>query len=83
MLIGHLVFPFTVNKYHKTQLFIVQVSKWSRGNSVTGVSDPSVNVWTMILVDGEAEERVTNQYRFKLGLDYPIGQFTFHFTINK
>ena len=29
----------------------------------------------MILVDGEAEDKLTNQYQLKLGLNYPIGHF--------
>ena len=28
---------------------------------------------TMVLVDGEAEDKLTNQHQLKLGLDYPIG----------
>ena len=34
----------------------------------------------MVLVDGKAEDKLTNQHQLKLGLKYPIGQFTFRFT---
>ena len=27
----------------------------------------------MVLVDGEAEDKLTNQHKLKLGWDYPIG----------
>ena len=37
----------------------------------------------MVLVDGEAEDKLTNQRQLKLDLNHPIGQFTFRFTVNK
>ena len=37
----------------------------------------------MVLADGEAEDKMTNQHRLKLGLKDPIGQFIFRFTVNK
>ena len=33
-----------------------------------------------VLVDGEAEDKLTNQHQLKLCSNYPIGQFTFRFT---
>ena len=37
----------------------------------------------MVLVDGEAEDKLTNQHQLKLNLNDPIGQFSFRFTISK
>ena len=37
----------------------------------------------MILVDGEAEDELTNQHLLKWGLNYLIGQHTFRFSFNK
>ena len=37
----------------------------------------------MVFVDGEAEDKLKIQHQLKLILNYPIGQFTFPFIVNK
>ena len=66
-----------------TQVVIDFCARFPRTVSHIQWATPEISQGLMVLVDGEAKDKLTNQHQLKLGLNYPIGRFTFRFTVNK